>query len=467
MYGQQNPNYFAKATLQFKTDVDPGTPGNQPGKWIERTLTSNGALNGNYGGNFPNSGALTPPTNDLWIRASSDGTNVITEYSYDGETFTQQAPPVPVTAYGANGVTKIGLFVKHDGSGPATQVAFDSFTVDAASCEEDEDTTPPRTTHALDPATPDGDGGWYVSPVEVTLNATDNEGGSGVDTTEYRFAGDEEWTAVHGADHRRRRGPPHDRVPLDRRGGQHREHAGGRPSGSTRRRRRRPRCSTARRRPPTTTVPWRSTSTPTTATGRASAPPRSASTAASGSRTWRRRRSSTRRPISRSGSRPGPAGSTGSTEEGGFARTIGGLGMPWYPKEYGDFSLKLQWRDSSTGTNGNSGVFARFPHPDETVARPAGGALPVPGRLGDEPAGVGGDLLRPRDPDQRPPGRRPEDRLDLQLLAEQRDAGADPAEGHVGRLRAPGRRPAVHDHPQRERHQVVPERARPAVVAAG
>ena len=62
LYGQQNPNYFAKATLQFKTDVDPGTPGNQPGKWIERTLTSNGTLNGSYGGNFPNSGALNPPT---------------------------------------------------------------------------------------------------------------------------------------------------------------------------------------------------------------------------------------------------------------------------------------------------------------------------------------------------------------------------------------------------------------------
>jgi uncharacterized repeat protein (TIGR01451 family) len=38
--------------------------------------------------------------------------------------------------------------------------------------------------------------------------------------------------------------------------------------------------------------------------------------------------------------------------------------MPWYPvKEYGDFSLKLQWRDSSEGTNGNSGVFVRFPDP--------------------------------------------------------------------------------------------------------
>ncbi len=45
--------------------------------------------------------------------------------------------------------------------------------------------------------------------------------------------------------------------------------------------------------------------------------------------------------------------------------------------------------------------------------------------------------------------RAPEDRLDLQLLAAQRDAGEGPAEGHVGRLRGPRRRPDVHDHPQR------------------
>ena len=101
LYGRQNPNHFAKATLQFKNDVDPNTPGNQPGKWIERTLTTNNNLDSSYGGSFPNSGALTPPTNDLWIRARYDGTNVITEYSYDGATFTTQAPPVPATAYGA------------------------------------------------------------------------------------------------------------------------------------------------------------------------------------------------------------------------------------------------------------------------------------------------------------------------------------------------------------------------------
>ena len=35
IYGQQNPNHFAKATLQFKTDVDPNTAG-QPARQVDR-----------------------------------------------------------------------------------------------------------------------------------------------------------------------------------------------------------------------------------------------------------------------------------------------------------------------------------------------------------------------------------------------------------------------------------------------
>ncbi|WP_327698880.1 OmpL47-type beta-barrel domain-containing protein [Streptomyces sp. NBC_00459] len=51
--------------------------------------------------------------------------------------------------------------------------------------------------------------------------------------------------------------------------------------------------------------------------------------------------------------------------------TVAGLGMLWFPeRKYGDFSLKLQWRDDAPGTgNANSGVFVRFPwvhgHPEE------------------------------------------------------------------------------------------------------
>jgi hypothetical protein len=52
----------------------------------------------------------------------------------------------------------------------------------------------------------------------------------------------------------------------------------------------------------------------------------------------------------------------------------GGLGMLWYPaKEYGDFSLKLQFRDERTDAGfANSGVFVRFPNPPADPAqRPA------------------------------------------------------------------------------------------------
>jgi len=55
-----------------------------------------------------------------------------------------------------------------------------------------DDTTPPITTHALNPPTPDGDNGWYVSDVTVTLNATDDM--SGVMKIQYRIDEGPIWT---------------------------------------------------------------------------------------------------------------------------------------------------------------------------------------------------------------------------------------------------------------------------------
>ncbi|MBE3137036.1 MAG: right-handed parallel beta-helix repeat-containing protein [Thermoplasmata archaeon] len=46
------------------------------------------------------------------------------------------------------------------------------------------DQTPPVTTAVLDPLTPNGENGWYISSVEVTLSATDE--GSGVASTWYK-----------------------------------------------------------------------------------------------------------------------------------------------------------------------------------------------------------------------------------------------------------------------------------------
>jgi hypothetical protein len=53
----------------------------------------------------------------------------------------------------------------------------------------DDDTTPPVTVHTLDPPEPDGLNGWYVSDVNITLTATDDE--SGVNVTYYRVDGGE------------------------------------------------------------------------------------------------------------------------------------------------------------------------------------------------------------------------------------------------------------------------------------
>ncbi|MET7790805.1 family 16 glycoside hydrolase [Streptomyces sp900116325] len=54
--------------------------------------------------------------------------------------------------------------------------------------------------------------------------------------------------------------------------------------------------------------------------------------------------------------------------------TVDGMGMLWFPaRQYGDFSLKLQWRDDAPGTgNANGGVFVRFPnvHDNPEESRP-------------------------------------------------------------------------------------------------
>jgi len=58
-----------------------------------------------------------------------------------------------------------------------------------------DDTTPPVSTHYVDPATPNGDNGWYVNDVEVTLDATDDM--SGVKEIRYRIGGGS-WQTISG-----------------------------------------------------------------------------------------------------------------------------------------------------------------------------------------------------------------------------------------------------------------------------
>ena len=62
----------------------------------------------------------------------------------------------------------------------------------AASPLPSDDTTPPVTDHVLIPPAP-GDGGTYERPVTLVFLANDEDGGSGVDFTEYRVNGGD-WT---------------------------------------------------------------------------------------------------------------------------------------------------------------------------------------------------------------------------------------------------------------------------------
>ncbi len=77
----------------------------------------------------------------------------------------------------------IGL--QNHGAGDA--ISFRDIRIMELEAEPDED--PPVTSHALSPANPNGNNGWYRSSVDVTLTADDGEGGSGVEETEYSIDG--------------------------------------------------------------------------------------------------------------------------------------------------------------------------------------------------------------------------------------------------------------------------------------
>lgn len=66
----------------------------------------------------------------------------------------------------------------------STIIVGSPFTVDSASFDiASADAIAPTTTITLGPASPNGDNGWYISNVHVTVAATDNAGGSGVAET--------------------------------------------------------------------------------------------------------------------------------------------------------------------------------------------------------------------------------------------------------------------------------------------
>jgi plastocyanin len=68
----------------------------------------------------------------------------------------------------------------------------------------------------------------------------------------------------------------------------------------------------------------------------------------------------------------GSGGFTRNADGSITSRPVDGLGMLWFPiRSYGDFSMKLQWRDDAPGDGrANSGVFVRFPAVHQHPAEP-------------------------------------------------------------------------------------------------
>jgi len=119
-----------------------------------------------------------------WLRLEKTGSTFTGYYSADGETFEEVGSIENDQLEGAD----VGLYAFGQEQTTSTTVAFDYFhKVDEA---------PPTVSASLDPAEPNGDPapgyeGTYNTPVQVTLEATDE--GSGVDSVEYSLDGGE-WT---------------------------------------------------------------------------------------------------------------------------------------------------------------------------------------------------------------------------------------------------------------------------------
>jgi PKD repeat protein/glucose/arabinose dehydrogenase/type 1 glutamine amidotransferase len=506
-------NHFAKTALQFKNDTDPDEPGDQPGVWAERVLTADSMAVTLPPETvpFPNSGALDFAGDYGWVRFVHDAVaeEIGTWTSTDGETFVNFGQNMPVDEYLSEpGGLRAGVFAKHDGTGDDV-VQIDAFNVVLGSADPqtppDEcnaggggDNTPPTTTATLDPPEPDGENGWFTTPVEVTLAATDNQGGSGVESTLYAIDGgdftdyEEPFTVSGDGEHEVEfrstdaegnleatksveikidGTPPETEATVD--GNEVTLEADDGPNGS----------GVAETEFRIDGGPWQTyvkeetilgsesdlgrwaqagpgglnwlevTDTVVEVTASAENPPNEvAGNLVDGSAEtkwlvfestgWVEFELSEPSAVVRyaltsandapgrdpsdwtlSGSDDGETWTELDQQSGqdfperlerkvyefenqtayghyrldftanhgdellqlaevelsdgssGFARTEGGLGMPWYPvKEYGDFSLKLEWRDSSTGTAGNSGVFVRFPDPRIPLAnRPTTG----------------------------------------------------------------------------------------------
>ncbi|MFI7680717.1 OmpL47-type beta-barrel domain-containing protein [Actinophytocola sp. NPDC049390] len=158
------------STMVGEFTVEGGTGDTTP-PTVTATITGTQDADGNY---------VDQATVNLAATDNTGGSGVAsTEYKLDTGAWTPYTAPVTVSAVGAHTVayraTDVAGNVSQEGSKPFT-------VVDGGGGE---DTTPP-TVDATVTGTQDADGN-YVESATVTVTATDNQGGSGVATTEYKL----------------------------------------------------------------------------------------------------------------------------------------------------------------------------------------------------------------------------------------------------------------------------------------
>ena len=139
----------------------------------------------------PQPSASNLTTGVWWLRLKKEGTTYTGSYSADGTTWTDMAQTVANDALGSG--TAVGLYTLGTTQTASKTAKFDYFHLSTPAVDK----TAPVTTATLAPAEPNGANGWYTSPVTVTLAATDEAGGSGVDRTEYQLDGGA-WTPYTG-----------------------------------------------------------------------------------------------------------------------------------------------------------------------------------------------------------------------------------------------------------------------------
>jgi plastocyanin len=143
----------------------------------------------------PSTGVDATFPTTAWIRLYREGNTIGGEFAPDvsgqpGDwTPFASTRPVDVNPPREGEGVRVGVYAGSDIDGTFESTAsFDFFRMEPDDCDGGEDTTPPTTTAQLNGAAPVPS---YDGPVTATFTATDEDGGSGVESTEYRVDGGE------------------------------------------------------------------------------------------------------------------------------------------------------------------------------------------------------------------------------------------------------------------------------------